>query len=221
MIMIKRFTKIVYLWRYKMGFGLLLIGYALTFSGAYHGVDIPPSFLAYGIMLMAFYRLGRYGKNLKKSSYCMMALLAAGCFKFMLQLTGIGAQFSLLMMVLIIEAFLLLVFYVFFLFGIKELALEVELPKLAGKAVRNLWIVLFFYGFTLFSNLYVKEIIPNVSFLPAGSVFALQQMVGYLLRVLIVIHIGSCYRRICLEGDEDMPEKNKQRREKRHNHREK
>ena len=204
-----------------MGFGLLLIGYALTFSGAYHGVDIPPSFLAYGIMLAAFYRLGRYGKNLKKAGYCVLALLAVSCFKFMLQLTGIGAQFSLLMIILVIEACLLLVFQIFFLLGIKDLAIEVKLPKLAGKAVRNLWIVFFFYGFTLFSNLYVKEMIPNVSFLPAGMVFALQQMAGYLLRVLIVIHIGSCYRRICLEGDEDMPEKNKQRREKRRNHREK
>ncbi|MCI8590588.1 MAG: hypothetical protein HFE77_07770 [Clostridiales bacterium] len=190
-----------------MGFGLLLIGYALTFCGAYHGVDIPPAFIAYGVMLAAFYQLGRYGKQLRNAGYFMLALTVIGCFKFVLQLTGLGAQFGLLTIVIVVEACVLFAFYVFFLVGIKELAFEVELPKLAGKAIRNLWIVAFFYGFTLFSNLYVKEMIPSAVFLPAGSVFAVQQMAGYLLRALIFVHIGSCYRRICLEGDEDMPEK--------------
>ncbi|MCI8331636.1 MAG: hypothetical protein HFE78_02275 [Clostridiales bacterium] len=190
-----------------MGFGLLLIGYGLTFSGAYRGVDIPPSFLAYGIMLAAFYYLGRYGKRLKAAGFVVLALTVVGGLKFVLQVTGLGANFHLLMILLVLEACLLFVFHVFFLLGINTLATEVALPKLARKAIRNLWLVVLFYGLTLFSNLYVKEMIPSVSFLPAGSVFALQQLAGYLLRALILVHIGSCYRRICLEGDEEMPEK--------------
>lgn len=201
-----------------MGFGILLIGYALTISGAYRGVDIPPALLAYGIMLIGLYKLSRYCSKLKAAYIEMFPLAAVALLKLILQIIGLDT--AVMSFVLWAEALGLFVFYILLLWGIRSLSLEVGLPKLAGKAVRNLVITAAFYIFTLFTNLYNQGLLPQAGWLPAGTVFLVQQAAGYLLRGLILVHIGSCYRRICLEGDEDMPyepsewEKKRQKRRK-------
>ena len=104
-----------------MGFGILLIGYALTISGAYRGVDIPPALLAYGIMLIGLYKLRSYCSKLKAAYIEMFPLAAVALLKLILQIIGLDT--AVMSFVLWAEALGLFVFYILLLWGIRSLSL--------------------------------------------------------------------------------------------------
>lgn len=190
-----------------MGFGLLFFGYMMLISVPYKGIDFPPDAIAYTLILIALTKLGRYGKKIRIASFFSIALLALSAVKLACQ---VGALFTyipdiLINAVTIGDIVLTLPFYFFMLVGFGELAKDVELPKLQGKCKRNFGIVCFFYAFTLFFYLYNADIIPLINGVEKIQLFAMQQLLGYIMRIMNIILIASCYMRICLEGDEDMP----------------
>ncbi len=190
-----------------MGFGILIFGYALLFGVPFHGIDIPPSVLGYALIFLALHKLGEYDKRLKIAKWFAALLTLLGLGRLALQLAGaLGHSMELPLTVLqIADAAVLVPFYVFTLLGIASLAASVDLPGLGFRAKRNLVFVAVFYLFSAYTNLYVSELLPTIRGLEPAAVFALQQLAGYLIRFLNLILFVSCYMRICLEGDEDMP----------------
>lgn len=190
-----------------MGFGLLFFGYMMLFNVPYKGIDFPPDLLAYTLILIALTKLGRYGKKIKISSYVSIGCLAIAAAKLVCQISGlfISVSATLTNSLSIADMVLSLPFHFFMLIGFSELAADVELPKLQGKCKRNFGIVCFLYLLTVFYYLYKAGIIPEVTGVSSMHIFAMQQLLGYIIRIMNIILIASCYMRICLEGDEDMP----------------
>ncbi len=191
-----------------MGFGLLFFGYMMLLSVPYKGIDFPPDVIAYTLILIALTKLGKYGKKIRIASFFSIGLLALSAVKLAYQ---VGVLFTpiptvVINAVTIADMVLTLPFYFFMLIGFSRLASEVELPKLSGKCRRNFGIVCFFYAITLFTYLYGNSI-PLITGVTKGHIYAMQQLSGYIMRIMNIILIASCYMRICLEGDEDMPYK--------------
>ena len=190
-----------------MGFGLLFFGYMMLINVPYKGIDFPPDVIAYTLILTALTKLGQYGKKIRIASFFSIALLALSAVKLSYQITMLfnDVPQTVINAVTVGDIVLTLPFYFFMLIGFSDLARDVELPKLQGKCRRNFGIVCFFYIFTLFFYLYNADIIPFINGVEKIQLFAMQQLLGYIMRIMNIILIASCYMRICLEGDEDMP----------------
>lgn len=190
-----------------MGFGILIVGYFMLINVPFHGVDVPPDFLGYILIFIALCKLGNYEKKLKYAKFVCIPLIVLSGVKLGLSLLsalGAGEYRTVQNAVVYATAVLLLVFYIFLLLGIRDLAVSVELEKNARKSVRNLVIIVAFYVYTVIVNLYAHGIIPNDRGIGAGELIAIQQLFGYIVRFLNLIQFISCYMWICLEGDEDM-----------------
>ena len=186
-----------------MGFGILFFGYMMLFSVPYRGIDFPPLILAYALILIALTKLGKYIKKIRFASYISALLLALSVVKLACQIGAIPDSMSTALV--IAEMVLTLPFYFFMLIGFSELAGDVELPKLQGKCKRNFGIVCLFYVITAFFYLYNYDVIPYITGVSKGALYAIQQVIGYIMRFMNLFLFASCYRLICLEGDEDMP----------------
>ncbi len=194
-----------------MGFGLLVIGYFLLINVPFHGVDLPPDFLGYILIFAALTKLGKYEKKLDTAKYITLPLMLFSGGKLFLSLLaalGYGTYDMILSVIGYILAVILLVFYFFLLLGIRTLAKRVKLEKNARKSTRNLVIIVIFYVFTVYVNLCMHGVLPEISGVRPGAMLAIQQLFGYLIRFLNLIQFMSCYMWICLEGDEDMERKN-------------
>lgn len=195
-----------------MGFGFLLLGYLLFFTmraDLIHADEII-SFAGYILEFIALYKLGKYNKGFRWGKYVTAALLPVGFLILLnqvgviLQLNGIPSFLTALEGAYkglnIAKNCLLLLFHLTVLYGIAEMAQEVELPKLQIAALRNLIIMAVYYGLC---------IAFSVSDAPFGSFsvyFDMPMKLFELARILLCgICIFNCYRLICLPGDEDMP----------------
>jgi len=190
-----------------MGFGILFFGYMMLFSVPYKGIDFPPLLLAYALILIALTKLGKYIKKLRYAAFCSMGLLAVSFAKLAYQIGSLVTQTSGIVMncITVTEMVLTLPFYFFMLMGFSELAEQVGLPKLSGKCKRNFAVVCLFFAFTVFFTDYNYDLIPYIKGVTKGAALAIQQVLGYIMRFMNLFLIASCYRLICLEGDEDMP----------------
>ena len=102
-------------------------------------------------------------------------------------------------------AFIIFVYHYYLLFGIRALAQEVELPKIARKVKRNCILTILYYVLTLIGIMTgyagLTERFPYLMYLnPLLALF------GVLWIVLNTIQIYSCYMWICLPGQEDITE---------------
>ena len=57
-----------------MGFGILFLGYFLTINFEYKGINIPPDFLGYILMMVACAKLAPYSNNFKYTNRCLIPL---------------------------------------------------------------------------------------------------------------------------------------------------
>ena len=186
-----------------MGFGILTLGYILLFMC--RGADIFPDTLAYALMFYALIKLNSHSEYFKAAKFSMLALLPIGLATDIVQITAAVTAWEPGMVQTVISsanALALLVFH-FFLFGaIRKQADELDIKKLSYSARRNWYITVLYYALTLITVIrppFIEE------FLKYFGIFFL--ILGIVWIVLNVMLIYCCYMRICLEGDEDMPER--------------
>lgn len=179
----------------------------MLFSVPYKGIDFPPLVLAYALILIALTKLGKYIKKIRYAAFCSMGLLAISVAKLAYQVGSLVTEASgvIINVITVTEMVLTLPFYFFMLIGFAELAEQVELPRLSDKCKRNFGVVCLFFAFTVFFILYNYNVIPYINGVTKGAALAIQQVLGYIMRFMNLFLIASCYRLICLEGDEDMP----------------
>lgn len=195
-----------------MGFGYLLLGYLLQFTMRADTIraDEILNFVGYILLMIGLCKLAVYNRGFRMAKYVCAALLPLGFPVFLRQvgaillIKGVNtplAGFDTVHDVLtVIITVLLLIFHVFLLWGIADMAKEVELPKLRVAAVRNILISSLSYILLLLFRI-DENIFGSISrYFDTPLLF-----LDFCRLLLCGICVFNCYRLICLPGDEDMP----------------
>ena len=177
-----------------MGFGILLIGFALSMSNYPGYTDCIAFFIIFYSMLKLdefniFFRLSKY------VSFICTVVGMAGIMLYAGEFIGLVDESNIYVDLYdnVGEAMKML-FGVFMLLGTVKISIDTDLPKIARFGawcicIDVIWAALFALSF----------------FFPIVLPFRMLMRLVYMLAVLY--QIFSCYRMICLEGDEDMPQK--------------
>ncbi len=175
-----------------MGFGILLLGYMLSFSLYPAYTDL----FAYAVIFLSMKRLGVYNRYFlisKYSSAVISAVGAAGLFIAVLHSFGYISQTSVYLDVYDnISEGLKMAFHIPLLLGISEIARETDLPKYSSTAI---WSI-------ILDILYA--IVYGLSFVEQRLLPYRMAMRGCLMIICAVL-IFNCFRMICTEGDEKTP----------------
>ncbi len=206
------------LYRYlHMGFGYLFLGFLFFMSFPLYGVDILPDVIGWLIMGKALKTLTHYcpgNRHFERAGYSLLAGLVLSVFVLGCQLAELGGVVSetldrfFVTPILILYSIAIGVHQVFLLLGIHQLSLEVELDKLARRAVRMLSLTAVYYLLQFLTQLGLFAKIADLTASPQmvlSTINAVVYFLGVLWLLLIAALYFTCYMRICLEGDEDMP----------------
>ena len=194
-----------------MGFGLLFTGYAMLLVWGMTidpsiglGFDILPDVLAYLLFWKGLQGLRPYSKNFVYAQYLTFPLLAAGGVTFAAQgvaligkwVPAIAKHWELLLTVIntvdTVSIPLLFFFHAYLCLGIRELADEVELPKIVFRTKVAIVLSSVYY----FGNLLVG-ILPLPGFL--HWILALLTFVVYFYYLFLLY---SCYMHIVYADEE-------------------
>lgn len=189
-----------------MGFGTLLIGYTLSFAFALSPYYFFADIFGGLVMAYAFVKLSAFHLKFRPAGVTSILYSAVSLLSMLRRLnfftfSDIGAK--------AIEAGVagcILVLHFFMFYGIIALTSEIELPKIATKAKRNLIVLILYYTLytlTLLAFNRLSELYPQAAALSANF-FTLFQLFWLLLNIIL---IGSCCKWIGIEG-EDAPKEN-------------
>ncbi len=191
-----------------MGFGLLFIGYLLTFLFSLNSFGFIFRLLGYALMASSLIRLRDYEPRFKYPF----------CFSFILILTSISdfisegaAKLDIVLPAFIssisaavvwVELIASFAFNLTLLYSIAVLARRLGLNKQSGWSIRNMvptgiYFILEIIGMGPLSG--------NTSFIKYFGLLSLIIMLVWIILNLVLIF--SCYMYICPAGDEDMPKK--------------
>ena len=193
-----------------MGFGFLFLGYFFLLNLPVGQVDILPDVLGWLLMLGGLRRLCYFcpqGKSFPRAKLVLIPAAAVSAAVFVLDIVMADSGSPVLLITQLVYAVLQGAYEAFLLLGIYRLAHSVELPKLAARAGR---ILAFTAAYYLLQLVYYSGIMNVV--LPSYSAAYVQNylafaiyILGYLWLILTLALLFTCYARICLEGDEEMP----------------
>ena len=183
-----------------MGFGTLFIGYFLTLNLTYFGYTDTISGL---IMTLALYKLAVVNKEFKFSmifSILFSIIGAVELFEAIFSMFSPAFDGDLLISYIAPFRYLALGFLTaFMLLGIRTVAIEVGLDKLANRAKLQLP-----FCYTLFALMAIIEFPVVGSFLPTKLLSILAVIMLLFVFVLIctnLVTIYSAYMRICMPED--------------------
>lgn len=193
-----------------MGFGLLFIGYILTYllylAGGY---GCFPALIGCFIMLYALTKVSEYESRFKYAFFAVIPLTVCwGYFAAIEIATLLGTALPGFLSwngtkntIIFIRTFFDLIYHTALLLSIAKIAEDTGITKTKVAALRNLIIYFIFFA---------AEIIDY--FTPATNAYAIYIFLAVMLLwfaelVLNGICIFSCYMRICDEGDQNMDAK--------------
>ncbi len=175
-----------------MGFGILLIGYMLSF-GLYPGCT---DFIAYTLIFIALLKLGDYNVFFKAAKVLAFAVTVLGMAGLMLvagEFIGfVDESNRYIDLYDHASEIVKMVFHIPLLLGISRISSETDLPKYSSTAV---WCIILDVLYAVVYGLCFVE----VRLLPYRTV-----MRGVLMLVVLIL-IFNCFRMICKEGDEKTP----------------
>ena len=182
-----------------MGFGILFLGYLITFIGAMTPIYAFTQFFGVLVLLYALSKLARHNKYFKGTFFLALVFLAQSIYTLVGYFVSwpkesafaIAESYSLVIIVLVLHVFLML--------AIRDIAIFTSLPKLRTRAVRNIittgiYCILFALPRT--------NLISNTTFLQYLGLATV--LFGIIWLILNAALIFSCYMWICLEGEENM-----------------
>ncbi len=195
-----------------MGFGLLLIGYLITYVVALNTYGVAFRLVGYIIIAYAIFKLSAYEKKFKPAGYAagalalsslvgVAALVCGFLYDNMLIDTKVfGTLYEEIMAY--IEAAGVLVFHVLLLLAIRKLAKDTGVHKIELNTGRDMFFIGLYY------------ILRIIGYLPLPIKDAYAKYMGLPLTVLYLVWIifeielmFSCYARICDESDVEMERK--------------
>ncbi|MBR5452851.1 MAG: hypothetical protein IKV54_02110 [Clostridia bacterium] len=190
-----------------MGFGLLAIGYMfmLDFGGPNAAFDYLPDIIGFLLMFAGVSKLSVYNRGFRYAKILLIPLIAMGGVTLVFDIVSI-LGFSLNTVAQTasdmndsLSVFFKFAYHVALMLGIRDIGRETELPRISFRAIRNMSVTVFYYLLYL-----VCDFLPVAE--EQRQIFALIiQLFGIFVVLLNLVLLLSCYMRICLEGDEDMP----------------
>jgi hypothetical protein len=187
-----------------MGFGYLLIGYLVTFviylTLQALGLGGLGLLVGYGIMLLGLCQLHRFQNAFAYAKWSLIPLLVLALYESVVSLTELfllELPFPTQTVDAVAEwaTFLLIIFFnMTLLYGIRALAIEVELPRINTMAVRNSLVV------GAYGVLYVVGQIPGTEQYLVVPLVILQ-IVWVALNLFLFL---TCAKDICPEGEEEI-----------------
>lgn len=200
-----------------MGFGLLFIGYFFMLSLPVGGIDLLPDFIGCLIMLAGLKTLVSHCPGNRGFQYAgftlypltVLSIAILGC-----QLAASSGMLSdslrayLYVPLTVVYTIAVGVFHALLFSGIYVLSREVGLPKLSNRARRMLVLTALYYICELLAALGITNLIADGAQSPdvvLSYINLVIYVMGSLWLILSWALILTCYMRICLEGDEDMP----------------
>ncbi len=177
-----------------MGYGLVLIGYALTFFTSLTLYGWLFRLLGYAAMAYGLFKLKDYFPFYKLSLFAVLALFLTGIGEAgaeMFYLLGKDTELFKTVVFYTRDA-LVLVFHVLFLIATYIAYGVVGMTEKKVNAVTDICAVVLGYVFYILAVLKIVE----------GSVAVFVQLIW---TVMVFFLIFGCYMRICPEGDENMP----------------
>lgn len=204
-----------------MGFGLTFIGYFFLIFFPLSRIDVLPNIAIIGciVILLGLKKLTNYCSDNRAFSLAKLlgvVLTAVSIVALMLDIAAIDnligeelfpvlAPIANAIYALVITAFTGALFV-----GVYRLSGEVELPKLAKRSVFMLSVNVAYLVAELASS--VCSLVRTFGTQPGETFTVVTGYLGiiafifaYIILFLNLSLIFSCYARICLEGDEDMP----------------
>ena len=193
-----------------MGFGLLFIGYILTYllsmAGAY---GCYPAIIGCALMLYALTHLVEYEASFKLPFFSALPMTLCVTYSFVVELfSSLGILLPVfltssvtLTVVTYASALFDLVFNMTLLYAITCIAKETGVDRIRNAAIRNIVV----YG-VYFLSVLLDESLPRESAVRPYT-FLAAFFLSLLVLVLNSIVIFSCYMRICDESDTEMERK--------------
>ena len=194
-----------------MGFGLLFAGYTMLLVWGMAidpsiglGFDILPDLVAYLLFWKGLHGLRPYSKNFVYARYLTIPLLAAGGITFAAQsvallgkfVPAIAKHWELLLTVIntvdTISVPLLLFFHAYLCLGIRELAAEVELPKIVSRTK---------VAIVLSSVYYFGQLLVGMVPLP-GFIHMMLVLLTFIVYFYYLYMLYSCYMHIVYADEE-------------------
>mgnify|MGYP003571345824 CR=1 FL=1 len=193
-----------------MGFGFILIGYMMmvevgvSTSEIYNiGFEIFPDVIGYVLFFLALKKLRHYSRGFRIAKSLTYILMPLGGIKLIAQawsFTGLYAQTisRILDGCELSKVVLLSLFNIFLFSGIRELAKEVELPKIVRRSLIALLINLLYFV--------TRMVVYVAPFTDAQAAFLyyVYNILWYILLFFTFFLVFSCYMYICYEGEEDI-----------------
>lgn len=200
-----------------MGFGLLFIGYFFMLNLPVGGIDMLPDAVGWLIMLAGVGKLILHCPDNKWFGFTRYLLIICG----VLSIAILGGQLASAsgMMTESLEKYLFTplgnvyslcigIFHALLFIGIYGLSRSVELPKLANRARRMVALTAVYYFGEAVSLSGLTKLIAGSAGNPDAVLSTLNlviYLIGSIWLLLSWLLLFTCYMRICLEGDEDMP----------------
>lgn len=180
-----------------MGYGLVLIGYILTFFTSLTLYGWLMRLLGYLVMAYGFYKLKDYFPSYKLSLFSLLAIFLVGLGESgceMAKMVGVAAEAvdPVKNIICYTRDGMIFVFHMFFLASTFIAFGVVGMNEKKVSAVTDMCAVTVGYVFYILAALGVVE--GNVAF-----------FVQLIWTAMVTLLILGCYMRICPEGDEDMP----------------
>ncbi len=188
-----------------MGFGILFIGYFITFvmSSTLYGYVF--KLIGYFMMMSAVGKLNLYNTNFKRCAYPLLPLFIFAMYEAFADIYGyfsgsdtfvISDKISQVSLYAV--PLLLALFHIFLTLAIFDIARQTELKNIQSSIITD------FVFFALYFILYylTLAIAPQQKFL-IMAIF----IIRWAWTVLFLVSMASCYRNICDENDIDMKRK--------------
>jgi len=203
-----RITQIIFT-EINMGFGLLLFGltflidYGVVISSEFNiGFDVYPDLIGYIVIFIALRKLTPYGKGFKNAKFMCYPLFLIGLGLIALPLIALAKSHLSLIALLIQYCYIArdiawIMFSMLLFSGIRELASEVELPKIVKRTT-----VAFVLGLLYFLP---RISIYIINFTQAQKAFVIYwySLLWYVFLFFSLYLTFNCYMYICYEGEED------------------
>ena len=192
-----------------MGFGLLFIGYFITFLMSVNNYGFAFRIVGYAVMFSAIGKLSEYKHKLSRTvlplfllSFC--ALFDAG--RTLTELLSIPLSLfteSNAQLVSNLVILLSVIFQIMLLRGIRDIGVDAEAEKVPQHAVLCMILVCIVGAWKLAVNL-----LGTFATISDGTVFRLfalgAVLAGLLYPVVVLAFLFSCYAKICAPEDTDM-----------------
>jgi len=190
-----------------MGFGILFLGYLLTFGSAFFTMYLFGDIVGCAVMIGAFVMLSQYCKMFKYAISATGVLCSFYVFAAALRMMGYGTPaenevllrgerlYSLLQYVLPVVT---MGFYFVLLLAIAKLATDVELPDLAKRSYTYIKVYSVYFGMWVLFNLLDTRIAAASVRVYNVTAAGLALFNGVWL-IMMVVHILSCLKWIVPE----------------------